>query len=72
MPIYSIDPLYRHCFRCDLCGQDVAPVYPAEALDLVNLTAHQVLDLCPEAAAEIDAHEHRCRAIAVVNANGRK
>ena len=39
MPTFSIDPLYPHWFRCDLCGQDVAEVLPAEALDLVNLTA---------------------------------
>jgi hypothetical protein len=29
MPTYSIDPLYPHWFRCDLCGQDVVPIYPA-------------------------------------------
>ena len=38
MPTYSIDPLYPHWFRCDLCGLDVAEVLPAEVLDLVNLT----------------------------------
>jgi hypothetical protein len=65
MPTYSIDPLYPHWFRCDLCSQDVAKVLPAEelpteALDLVNLTPAQVLEVCPEAVAEIDAHEHWC------------
>ena len=72
MPTYSIDLPYPHWFRCDQCGKDVAEVLPAEALDLASLTAGQVTNLYPEAAAEIDAHEHRCRAIAVVNANGRK
>ena len=67
MPTYSIDPLYPHWFRCDLCGRDVAPVYPAEALDLVNLTAHQVIDLCPDAEGEIDGHEHECPAVAQAN-----
>jgi hypothetical protein len=43
-----------------MCGQDVAEVLPAEALDLVNLTAQQVTDLCPEATAEIDGHEPGC------------
>jgi hypothetical protein len=37
----------------------VAEVLPAEALDLSNLTAHQVIELYPEAAAEIDGHEPR-------------
>jgi hypothetical protein len=60
MPTYSVDPLYPHWFRCDLCGKDVAPVYPAEPLDLVNLTAGQVLDLCPDIEAHIEAHEHGC------------
>ena len=60
MPTYSIDPLYPHWFRCDLCGQDVAEVLPAEALDLVNLTPPQLLELCPDAEAEIDGHEHGC------------
>jgi hypothetical protein len=54
MPTYSIDPLYPHRFRCDLCGQDVGEVLPAEALDLVNLTAGQVVEVCPDAEAEID------------------
>ncbi len=54
------------------CGKDVPEVLPAGPLDLAGLTARQVAELYPEAAAEIDAHEHRCRAIAVVNANGRK
>ena len=49
MPTYSIDPLYPHWFRCDLCGQDVAEVLPAEPIDLLNLTAAQVLELCPDA-----------------------
>jgi hypothetical protein len=31
MPIYSIDRLYSHWFRCEPCGQDVAEVPPAEA-----------------------------------------
>jgi len=35
-------------------------VLPAEALDLVSLTARQVIDLCPEAAEEIELHEHGC------------
>jgi hypothetical protein len=65
MSTYSIDPLYPHWFRCDLCHQDVAEVLPAEALDLVNLTAGQVLELCPEAEAEIVGHEHDCPAVAL-------
>jgi hypothetical protein len=60
MPTYSIDPLYPHWFRCDLCGRDVAEVLPAEALDLESLTARQVAELWPEAAGEIEAHEHNC------------
>jgi hypothetical protein len=67
MPTYSIDPLYPHWFRCDLCGQDVAVVLPAEALDLVNLTAGQVLELCPEVEAEIDGREHGCPVAARAN-----
>src|SRR5262249_36341173 len=63
VPMYSIDPLYPHWFRCDLCGLDVAQVLPAEALDLVNLTAGQVVELCPDAEAEIDGHEHDCPAV---------
>ena len=65
MPTYTIDPLYPHWFRCDLCGQDVGEVLPAEALDLVNLTPAQVLELCPDAEAEIDGHEHDCPAVAL-------
>jgi hypothetical protein len=65
MPTYSIDPLYPHWFRCDLCGQDVAEVLPAEPIDLLNLTAAQVLELCPDAEAEIDGHEHDCLAVAL-------
>jgi hypothetical protein len=68
MPTYSIDPLYPHWFRCDLCGKDVAEVLPAEPLDPVNLTARQVTELCPEAAVEIDRHEHSCPAVAVIEA----
>ena len=69
MPTYSIDPLYPHWFRCDLCGKDVASVFPAEALDLANLTARQVIDLCPEAAPKIELHEHGCPvALAVMEA----
>jgi hypothetical protein len=68
MPTYSIDPLYPHWFRCDLCGKDVASVFPAEALDLENLTAQQVTNLWPEAAGEIEAHEHRCSVM--IRANG--
>jgi hypothetical protein len=63
MPTYSIDPLYQHLFRCDLCGQHVAEVLPAEALDLVNLTPAQVWELCPNAEAEIDGHDHDCPAV---------
>ena len=48
MPTYSIDPLYPHRFPCDLCGQDVAEVLPAEALDLVNLTPAHGCELCPD------------------------
>jgi hypothetical protein len=59
-PPYSIDPLYPHWFGCDLCGQDVAGVLPAEQVDLVSLTAQQVAGLWLEAAGEIDAHEHDC------------
>jgi hypothetical protein len=77
MPTHSIDPHYPHWFRCDLCGQDVAEVLPAEALDLVNLTPAQVLELCPDAEAAIDGHEHWCpkresnpmRALQVANGN---
>ena len=65
MPIYSIDPLYPHWFRCNLCGQDVAEVLPAEALDLASLTARQVIEVCPEAAAEFDGHEHDCPAVCI-------
>ena len=32
----------------------------AEALDMLNLTARQVTDLCPEAAGEIELHERGC------------
>ena len=60
MPTYSIAPVYPHWFRCDLCGQDVGEVLPAEALDLVNLTRQQVAELCPKAAGLFDAHEHGC------------
>jgi hypothetical protein len=69
MPTYSIDPLYPHWFRCDLCGKDVAEVLPAEALDLVNLTAGQVLELCPDTEMEIEVHEHGCP-MAAARANG--
>ena len=31
------DTYFPHWFRCDLCGQDVAEILPAEALDLVSL-----------------------------------
>jgi hypothetical protein len=65
---YSIDLLYPHWFRCDLCGKDVAEVLPAEPLDLGNLTARQVIELCPEAAGEIDRHEHSCPAVAIIEA----
>jgi hypothetical protein len=50
---YSIDPLYPHWFRCEQCGKDVSPLFPPEAIDLVNLTAAQVLEVCPEAEADI-------------------
>jgi hypothetical protein len=40
-----------------------AEVLPAEALDLVNLTAGQVVELCPDAEAEIDGHEQYCPAV---------
>jgi hypothetical protein len=36
MPTYSIDPLYPHWFRCDLCGKDVAEVLPAEAVGMAR------------------------------------
>jgi hypothetical protein len=62
MPTYSIDPLYPHWFRCEQCGKDVALLFPAEAIDLVNPTAAQVLEVCPEAEADIQAHEHNCPA----------
>jgi hypothetical protein len=69
MPTYSIDPLYPHWIRCEQCGKDVASLFPAEAIDdLVNLTAAQVLEVCPEAAADIDGHEHGCPGM--VGANG--
>ncbi len=61
MPTYRIDPLYPHRFRCDLCGQDVAEVLPAEALDLAGMTGRQVAELCPGAAGEIDPYEHSFR-----------
>jgi hypothetical protein len=48
MPVCSIDPLYPHWFRCDLCGKDVAEVLPAEALDLESRTARQVTEQCPD------------------------
>ncbi len=67
-PRRSIDPLYPHWFRCDLCGKDVAEVLPAEPLDLANLTVRQVTELCPEEAAEIEVHEHRC--LVMIRANG--
>jgi len=35
-------------------------VLPAEALELASLTPAQVLELCPDAEAEIDGHEHGC------------
>jgi hypothetical protein len=60
IPAYSIDPLYQYRFRCDQCGKDVAEVLPAEPLDLVSLTARQVVELCPEAAGDIELHEHGC------------
>jgi hypothetical protein len=60
MPTYSIDPLYPHWFRCDLCGLSVAEILPAEAPDLANLTPGQVLELCPEVEAAIDGHEREC------------
>jgi hypothetical protein len=66
MPTYSIDPLYPHWFRCDLCGKDVAEVLPAEPLDLASLTARQVIELCPEAGDEINTHERGCRAIIMI------
>ncbi len=44
----------------NLCGKDVAQVYPAEALDLETLTAQQVTDLWPDASGETEAHEHGC------------
>ena len=62
MPTYSIDPLYPHGFRCERCGKVVAEVLPAEAIDLVSLTAQQLTDLYPDAAAEIEAHECGCPA----------
>jgi hypothetical protein len=68
IPTYSIDPLYPHWFRCDLCGKDVAEVLPAEPLDLVSLTAPRVTELRPEAAVEIDRHEHGCAAVAIIEA----
>jgi hypothetical protein len=43
----------------------VAEVLPAEPIDLLNLTAAQVLELCPDAEAEIDGHEHDCLAVAL-------
>jgi hypothetical protein len=61
---YNIDPLYPHRFRCNLCGKDVAPVNPADPLDLVSLTAQQVAGLCPDAAGQIDVHEHGCQVVA--------
>ena len=66
-PTYSFDPLYPHWFRCDLWGQDVVEVLPAEPIDLVNLTPGQVLELCPEAEAEIDHHGHGCPIVARLN-----
>jgi hypothetical protein len=68
IPTYSIDPLYPHWFRCDLCGMDVAEVLPAEPMDLVNLTAGQVLSVCPDVAEEIHRHEHGCLALRVADA----
>jgi hypothetical protein len=70
MPTYSIDPLYPHWFRCDLCGQDVAEVLPAEALDLLNLTAGHVLEFCPDAEEAMEVHEHRCPVAAEPNSLG--
>jgi hypothetical protein len=70
MPTYSVDPLYPHWFRCDLCGKDVAPLYPAEPLDLVNLTAAQVLELDPEAEEAIEVHERGCPAVAAATPAG--
>jgi hypothetical protein len=52
------DRFAPHWLRCDQCGKDVAEVLPAEALDLVSLTARHLAELCPEAAQEIDAHMH--------------
>jgi hypothetical protein len=39
-----------------------AEVLPAEPIDLLHLTAAQVLELCPDAETEIDGHEHDCPA----------
>jgi hypothetical protein len=61
MPTYSIDPLYPHWLRCNLCGKDVAEVLPYEPLDLLNLTAQQVAEVCPGLARGIDPNGHGFR-----------
>jgi hypothetical protein len=45
----------------------VAEVLPAEALDLVSLTARHVWEIFPDAQEAIEVHEHGCPAAAERN-----
>ena len=52
VPIYSIDRLYWHWFRCEPCGQDVAEVPPAGTLtDAGTLSAAALLEILKDSAA---------------------
>jgi hypothetical protein len=60
VPTYSQDPLHPDRLRCNRCGTPVAAVGGKEFPAVEHLTAHQVREYFPEAAADVELHEAVC------------